>query len=330
MKRVGSFVGDWWSLVVPYFKSEDWKFAIPLLLGAIALTFSGVGLEVLFNNWNRRFYDALQNKDQAVFWQEIITFSWLAALFIVIGIARAIVSPYLRLTLSEHRDQARLVLDFSSAVPPATASAYIAEAVFATLLKFSRILLGGQALFGHVTFQHARHADATTCEAAFQIPVHFSEPINALWFERSLLDQPLRGAFPALHQEAARRVEERVAAQADAVLQVRSDAAAALVRQIEQLLLTRSHLLGQGIQALACEINIHARTLQRRLREVGESHSTILARVRYQLARNWLQDSRLSIELISERLGFTDRRSFTQAFARWSGLTPSQFRRQRA
>lgn len=242
----------------------------------------------------------------------------------------ALVSPYLRLTLSEHRDQARLVLDFSSAVPPATASAYIAEAVFATLLKFSRILLGGQALFGHVTFQHARHADATTCEAAFQIPVHFSEPINALWFERSLLDQPLRGAFPALHQEAARRVEERVAAQADAVLQVRSDAAAALVRQIEQLLLTRSHLLGQGIQALACEINIHARTLQRRLREVGESHSTILARVRYQLARNWLQDSRLSIELISERLGFTDRRSFTQAFARWSGLTPSQFRRQRA
>ena len=97
MKRVGSFVGDWWSLVVPYFKSEDWKFAIPLLLGAIALTFSGVGLEVLFNNWNRRFYDALQNKDQAVFWQEIVTFSWLAALFIVIGIARAIVSPYLRL-----------------------------------------------------------------------------------------------------------------------------------------------------------------------------------------------------------------------------------------
>lgn len=97
MRKVGSFVGDWWSLVVPYFKSEDWKFAIPLLLGAIALTFSGVGLEVLFNNWNRRFYDALQNKDQAVFWQEIITFSWLAGLFIVVGIARAIVSPYLRL-----------------------------------------------------------------------------------------------------------------------------------------------------------------------------------------------------------------------------------------
>ena len=97
MKRVGSFLGDWWQLVTPYFKSEEWPYAIPLLIGAIALTFTGVGLEVLFNEWNRRFYDSLQNKSETVFWQEIVVFSWLAALFIVNAVARAIVSPYLRL-----------------------------------------------------------------------------------------------------------------------------------------------------------------------------------------------------------------------------------------
>jgi putative ATP-binding cassette transporter len=97
MKRVGSFLGDWWRLAIPYFKSEDWPYAIPLLVGAIALTFTGVGLEVLFNEWNRRFYDAVQNKNEAVFWTEIGTFSWLAALFIMNAVARGIVSPYLRL-----------------------------------------------------------------------------------------------------------------------------------------------------------------------------------------------------------------------------------------
>ena len=97
MKRVGSFVGDWWRLVIPYFKSEEWPYAIPLLLGAIALTLGGVTVEVLFNDWSRRFYDSLQNKDEAVFWREIMTFSWLAALFIAVAVARAIVSPYLRL-----------------------------------------------------------------------------------------------------------------------------------------------------------------------------------------------------------------------------------------
>jgi len=97
MKRVGSFLGDWWRLVVPYFKSEDWPWAIPLLVGAIVLTFTGVGLEVMFNEWNRRFYDSLQNKNEVVFWQEIVVFCWLAALFIMNAVARGIVSPYLRL-----------------------------------------------------------------------------------------------------------------------------------------------------------------------------------------------------------------------------------------
>jgi putative ATP-binding cassette transporter len=97
MKKVGSFIGDWWRLVVPYFKSEDWPFGIPLLIGAVALTFTGVGLEVLFNEWNRRFYDSLQNKDEATFWREITVFSVLAAFFILNFVARAVVSPYLRL-----------------------------------------------------------------------------------------------------------------------------------------------------------------------------------------------------------------------------------------
>lgn len=97
MRRVGSFVGDWWRLVVPYFRSEDWRWAIPLLIGAIALTFTGVGLEVLFNQWNRRFYDAIQNKNEAAFWHEILVFSVLAALYILNAISRGLVSPYLRL-----------------------------------------------------------------------------------------------------------------------------------------------------------------------------------------------------------------------------------------
>jgi putative ATP-binding cassette transporter len=97
MKRVGSFIGDWWRLVIPYFRSEERWIAIGLLLGAIALTFGLVAFEKAFNEWNRRFYDAIQNKNEAVFWREIIFFSWLAAFYIVALVARSIVSPYLRL-----------------------------------------------------------------------------------------------------------------------------------------------------------------------------------------------------------------------------------------
>ncbi len=97
MKKVGSFIGDWWRLVSPYFRSEEWPYAIPLLIGAIALTLGAVFLEVLFNEWSRRFYDSLQNKDEAAFWREMVTFCWIAALMMMAFVARAIVSPYLRL-----------------------------------------------------------------------------------------------------------------------------------------------------------------------------------------------------------------------------------------
>ena len=40
MKKVGSFIGDWWRLVNPYFRSEEWPIAIVLLVavstGAVA------------------------------------------------------------------------------------------------------------------------------------------------------------------------------------------------------------------------------------------------------------------------------------------------------
>lgn len=97
MKSVSSYLVDWWRLVVPYFRSEERWIAIALLVGAIVLTLASVTVNVAFSEWNRRFYDSLQNKDEAAFWTEMGNFGWIAALAIAFGVARGLVSPYLRL-----------------------------------------------------------------------------------------------------------------------------------------------------------------------------------------------------------------------------------------
>jgi putative ATP-binding cassette transporter len=97
MKSVRSYLGDWWRLVVPYFRSEERWIAIVLLVGAIGLTLASVTVNVAFSEWNRRFYDSLQNKDESAFWIEMVNFGWIAALAIAFGVARGLVSPYLRL-----------------------------------------------------------------------------------------------------------------------------------------------------------------------------------------------------------------------------------------
>jgi AraC-like DNA-binding protein len=238
-----------------------------------------------------------------------------------------LVNPYMRFRLSEHGHEARLALSFEVPDNDPAVGWPFAEGVFTTIVKFCKTLLGGQPLIGRITLRHPPHADADKVAAHFQVPITWGAEIDALWFERSLLDQPLRGAFPSLHEQAGQRVAQQVAQRAHAADSDSPHPAQALVQQVEQAFDHKPRLLGLGVEALAEELGLHPRTLQRRLKEAGESHSSIQARVRHRLALTWLKQASLSIEDISERLGFTDRRSFTLAFTRWSGQTPSQFRR---
>jgi len=77
-----------WALSAPYFRSEDkWK-ARGLLAAIVALNLAAVYMLVLLNDWNRVFYDALQNKDAAVFWTQLGRFTYLAFAFIIIAVYR--------------------------------------------------------------------------------------------------------------------------------------------------------------------------------------------------------------------------------------------------
>src|SRR6218665_3223160 len=77
-----------WRLSIPYFQSEDKWRARALLAGIVLLNLGGVWLLVQFNNWYGVFYDALQNKDQAVFWQQLGRFVLIAFGLIVLAVYR--------------------------------------------------------------------------------------------------------------------------------------------------------------------------------------------------------------------------------------------------
>ncbi len=77
-----------WDLSLPYFKSEEkWKARL-LLASIVLLNLAAVYMLVLINEWNRLFYDALQNKDQPVFWRELGRFTYLAFAYIIIAVYR--------------------------------------------------------------------------------------------------------------------------------------------------------------------------------------------------------------------------------------------------
>jgi vitamin B12/bleomycin/antimicrobial peptide transport system ATP-binding/permease protein len=92
-----SFVKRVWALAAPYFRSDDkWK-ARGLLLAIVLLNLGTVYMAVQFNDWYRVFYDALQNKDQTVFWQQIARFSYLAFGAIIIAVYKFYLTQLLQM-----------------------------------------------------------------------------------------------------------------------------------------------------------------------------------------------------------------------------------------
>jgi putative ATP-binding cassette transporter len=84
-----------WQLILPYWRSEEkWK-ARGLLVVIIALVLGLVYLDVLLNEWNNDFYNALQNKNYTIFQQQLWRFSYLA----FISIALSVYKTYLMQSL---------------------------------------------------------------------------------------------------------------------------------------------------------------------------------------------------------------------------------------
>lgn len=89
------FFKDVWYLTKSYWQSEEKKKAFFLLTCIIALTLGIVFMLVQLNTWNNSFYSALQNYDAEKIFSELIHFSWLAAIYIIL----AVYSYYLQQTL---------------------------------------------------------------------------------------------------------------------------------------------------------------------------------------------------------------------------------------
>ena len=73
-------------LILPYWKSEERGKAFILLVVIITLNLSQVYIMVLLNQWNKDFFNALQNLDKNAFFKSLIQFFYLIAVFIITAV----------------------------------------------------------------------------------------------------------------------------------------------------------------------------------------------------------------------------------------------------
>ncbi|ADO56538.1 MULTISPECIES: AraC family transcriptional regulator [Paenibacillus] len=80
------------------------------------------------------------------------------------------------------------------------------------------------------------------------------------------------------------------------------------------------------IEAIAKELNMSDRTLQRRLTDQNTNFKHLLTQARHEQARKYLADPSLDIKEVAFLIGYEDQNSFYRAFRLWEGDTPLNWR----
>ncbi|MGD9920268.1 MAG: ABC transporter ATP-binding protein/permease, partial [Pseudorhodoplanes sp.] len=97
MKELARLFGEVFRLSLPYFRSEDRRAGLILLAAVIGIELSIVAVNVLINQWNARFFNALQDRNWDQFVTEITIFCALAAIFVVLAVYQLYLNQWLQI-----------------------------------------------------------------------------------------------------------------------------------------------------------------------------------------------------------------------------------------
>jgi AraC-like DNA-binding protein len=275
-------------------------------------------------------YDAADDADLALHAAEalphgaykVIDFlSWNAP---TVGAALSQVSQYFPLINSavrlpiQHVDD-RVFLNVACPDDPAALSRGYVEYALAAVFLRVRAATQERLVLRAAHFAFPAPARFSEHERIFACPVRFGAVHSGLELERHVWDAPNDKADPTLFAvlvDHARSLMDKVPHEAMEVVEVR--------RAIGEQLKGGDPALDNVAQ----QLSLSPRTLQRRLKKQGVTYAELLDRMREGAAKGYLHDNSIAICEVAYLLGFAEQSSFNRAFKRWTGGTPSSYRRR--
>ena len=190
------------------------------------------------------------------------------------------------------------------------------EAQFTAHVVSTQELMGPECVPLQARFSTPAPPCADELVRAWRCPVLFDQPADELDYARHWIDRAPRLASPLMAAWACKALDREL-------LAFRwTTGIASRVR--DELTRTPGHF--PTMEALAARLSMTSRHLRRKLDAEGTSYQELLAGVRLAMATDFLTSSQLAPEDIASVLGFSDATSFRNAFKRWTGKTPAQFR----
>jgi AraC-like DNA-binding protein len=191
----------------------------------------------------------------------------------------------------------------------------IVEAEALAILNMAGELLGARLPLRRIHFSFADPGyDAAYLQFFGQLP-RFGQPRNFVALDASCLDLPLPQANAITAQVCENHCEEQVRSR-----RLR-EGIAGKVRRLLRADPSRATEL-----EVAAALRITPRTLQRQLAAEHTGFRMLQEEVRAALAVELLKKRRLTVEMVADRLGYSEPSAFVRAFKRWQGTSPAAYR----
>jgi AraC-like DNA-binding protein len=191
------------------------------------------------------------------------------------------------------------------------------DAALAILVKMCRINAGEDFNPSLVCIRHEEFSCSGEHYEFFRSPIQFGAAENSLTFSTSAIDKILDGANPQLAQLNDQLMILTLAKLDRKNIEHRVKAAI-----IEEL---PSGKISQEIIAEALHMSV--RNLQRKLKKMNTSFRDLLEETRRELAKKYICNSDISLNEVTFLLGFSESSSFSRAYKRWHGVSPSKSRK---
>ncbi|WP_408902964.1 AraC family transcriptional regulator [Methylobacterium radiotolerans] len=209
------------------------------------------------------------------------------------------------------------VLSYAPYGPEAESAAIHSERALATMTNALRALCGSGWAPEEVLLPHSKPRDTLVYDHFFRAPVRFDQEMAALVFSAELLEQRIAGSDPIVRQRAE-----------DRLCPLGSDQSSNLTDELRRYLRTQVTRQRCHAERVARIRLITPRTLCRRLKAQGTTFTRLADEAQFQVTKQLLADTRVSVTEISAVLNFSEPAAFTHAFRRRSGMTPSAWRRE--
>ena len=188
----------------------------------------------------------------------------------------------------------------------------------AVLTRMCRFVYGDEWNPRLVTIAHPPPADTSYYFQFFRCPVEFDAEQNSLHIDKEQAEKRLSGSNKQLAQLNDHIVVRYLASRS------KND----IVNRVKTAILEN---LGQGSvteTTIGQALHMSTRNLNRKLSAENTSFKALLLEIRSELASQYINDATLTLTEISYQLGFSEISSFSRAYKRWTGQSPSEARKE--